>query len=245
MSATDADPQAEETRLRRGSRTWGLIRRTLPLGRSIGSLFYLISIGLIAGWIIAVFFGASFYLLMPRPAKLEPGVSPSSTNLNASSAEAPSLMEATSMPDQLSIPPPPELPQPMGDAAADKDRPAVAAGSQNAASQNAASQNAAKANPLPMPAEAMMTHVAEEPPGQALTVEPGTPSPATVEAAPMLAPQMQPSTAPEPRGRSLTSRSLSPRKPLERRPSNTRTVQPRAPVSAIEDVLHKHSGLLK
>lgn len=235
MSATDADPQAERTRLRRGSRTWGLIRRTLPLGRSIGSQFYLISIGVIAGWIIAVFFGVSFYLLMPRPAKLEPGVSPSSTNLNASSAEAPSLMEATRMPDQLSTPPPPKLPQPMGDAAADKDRPAVVAGS----------QNAANANPLPMPAEATIAHVAEELPGQAPTVEPGTPSSAAVGTAPMLAPQRQPSTAPEPRGRSLTSRSLSPHKPIERRPSNTRTGQPHAPVSAIEDVLHKHSRLLK
>ncbi len=235
MSATDADTQAERTRLRRESRTWGLIRRALPLRRSIGSLVYLISIGLIAGWIIAVFFGASFYLLMPRPAKLEPSVTPSSTSVNASSAEAPSLVGATSMPDQLSTPPPPQLSQPMGDAAAGKDRPAVVAGS----------QNAANANPLPMPAEATITHLAEQPPGQALAVEPGTPSPAAVEAAPMLAPHRQLPTAPEPRRRSLTSRSLSPRKPLERRPSNTRPAQPHAPVSAIEDVLHKHSRVLK
>src|SRR5271156_1842304 len=232
MSATGADPQSESTRLRRESRTWGLIRRTLPLGRSIGSLLYLVSIGLIAGWIIAVFFGVSFFFLMPRSAKLEPGVSPSSTNLNASSAEAPSLMEATSRLDRVSTPPPPEASQPMGDAVADKDRPAVVAGSQNAAT----------VNPSPVPAEATIAHMVEEPPGQALTVEPGTAAPATAEAAPMLAPQSQPSTAPEPRGRSLTSRSPSPRKPLERRPSNTRTAHP--PVSAIQDVLQKHSGLL-
>ena len=136
MSATGADPQSERTRLRRGSRTWGLIRRTLPLGRSIGSLFYLISIGLIASWIIAVFFGVSFYFLMPRSAKLEPGLSPSGTNLDASSAETPSLMQSTSRLDRLSTPPPPEPPQPMGDAAADKDRPIVAPGSQITANVN-------------------------------------------------------------------------------------------------------------
>src|SRR5271166_3204293 len=126
MSAAGPDPQPERTGLRRESRIWRLIRRTLPLGRSIGSLFYLISVGLIAGWIIAVFFGVSFFFLMPRSVKLEPGVSPSSTNLNASSAEAPSLMEATSRVDRLSTPPlpesplpespPPEPPQPTGDA---------------------------------------------------------------------------------------------------------------------------------
>ncbi len=235
MSATGADPQSESTRLRRESRAWGLIRRTLPLGRSIGSLLYLISIGLIAGWIIAVFFGLSFFILMPRSAKLEPDVSPSSPNLNASSAQVPSLIEATSRLDRVSTPPPPEPPQPMGDTAADKDRPAVVTGS----------QNAANVDPLPIPAEATIAHVVEEPPGQALTVEPGTASPATGEAAPMLAPHSQPSTAPEPRRASLSSRSPSSRKPLERRPANAKKAQSHAPVSAIQDVLQKHSGLLK
>jgi hypothetical protein len=174
-------------------------------------------------------------LLMPRPAKLEPGVSLGNTNLNASPGEAPSLMEATSRLDRVSAPPPPEPPQPTRDAPADKNRPA----------EVARSQNAANVNPLPMPAEATAAHVVEEPAGQALTVEPGTASPAIGEAAPMLAPQSQPSIAPEPRGRSLSSRSPSSRKPLERRASNARTAQPRPPVSAIQDVLHKHSRLLK
>lgn len=235
MSATGTDPQSESTRLRRESQTWGLIRRTLPLGRSIGSLFYLISIGLIAGWIIAVFFGVSFFLLMPRSAKLEPGVSPSSTNLSAPSADAPSLMEATSRLDRPSTPPPPEPPQPMEDTAADKEQPAVVAGS----------PNAVNVNPPPMPPEATIAHVVEEPPGQALTVEPGTAFRATGEAAPMLGPQSQPPTLPEPRGASLSSHSQSSHKRPDRRPSKTRTAQSHAPVSAIQDVLQKHSGLLK
>jgi hypothetical protein len=144
-------------------------------------------------------------------------------------------MEATSRLGRVSTPPSPEPPQPLGDTAAEKDRPAVMAGS----------QNAADVNPLPMPAEAMIAHVVEEPPGQALTVEPGNASPATGKAAPMLAPQSRPSTSAGPRGASLSSRSPSSRKPPERRPSNTRTVQPHPPMSAIQDVLQKHSGLLK
>ena len=220
MSATGADPQTERTPLRRESRTWGLIRRTLPLGRSMGSLFYLIAVGLIGSWIIAVFFGVGLFFLMPRSAKLAPGLSPGGTSFDASSAETPRLTQSTSRLDRLPSPPPPEPPQPMGDAVA-------------------------KVNPRQMPAEPTIAHAAEEPPGQALTVELGTISAATGEAAPTPAPQSQLSTAPEPRGASQSSHSQSSRKPLERRPSKTRRAHRRAPVSAIQDVLQRHSHLLK
>ena len=227
MSATRADPQAERTQLREESRTWGLIRRTLPLGRSIGSLFYLISVGLIASWIVAVFFGVGLFFLMPRSAKLEPGLRPAGTSFDASSAQTPSLTQSTSRLDRFSDLPPPERPQPMGD-------------------------DAAKVNPHQMPAAATIAHPAEEPPepapglnrGQPLTVELGAISAATGEAAPMPAPQSQLPAAPKPRGASQSSHSPS-RKPPQRRASNTRRAQPHAAVSAIEDVLQKHSGLLK
>src|SRR5437763_13467206 len=117
MSATSADPQAERTRLRGESRTWGLIRRTLPLGRSMGSLFYLITLGLIASWTVAVFFGVGLFSLMPRSAKLASGLSPGATSFNASSAETPWLTQSTTRLDALSSQPPAERPQPMGDAA--------------------------------------------------------------------------------------------------------------------------------
>src|SRR5438105_13806651 len=102
MSASGADPQSESEPFRRESRIWGLIRRTLPLGRSIGSVFYLISVGLIAGWIIAVFFGVSIFSLMPRSAKLASGLSPGETSSNDPSAETPWLMQSTSRLDRLS-----------------------------------------------------------------------------------------------------------------------------------------------
>jgi hypothetical protein len=233
MSATGADPHSERVRLRAGSRIWGLIRRTLPLGRSIGSLFYLISVGLIASWIIAVFFGASLYSLMPRSAKLEPDVSPGSARFNDPSMEAPSSMGSTSRLDRVSSLPPPEAPHPMDNAAADKGRPVLAPGS----------PMTANVNPHPMPAETT-AHIIDEPPGQALTAELGSVSAAGV-AAPIPAPQSLHSPAPEPRGASPSAHSRSSRKPLARRPSNTRAAQRHAPVNAIEDVLQKHSRVLK
>jgi hypothetical protein len=152
-------------------------------------------------------------------------------------------MESTRRLDRLSSTPPAEPPQPTGDAATDEGRPVVVSGS----------PTAAKVNPFAAPAEARIAHTIDEPPepapglnrGQALTVELGTISAATGEAAPMPAPKTQLQPPPEPRDASQSSRSPSPRKPLERRPSNTRTAQPHAPVSAIEDVLQKHSRLLK
>jgi hypothetical protein len=235
MSATGADPQSERTRPRRGSRIWGLIRRTLPLGRSIGSLFYLMSVGLIASWIIAVFFGVSLFLLMPGSAKLRPGLNPGGSRFNDSSAETPWLMQSTSRVDRFSSPPPPEPPPPMGNTAADTGRPVVAPGS----------PMTANVKPHPTPAEASTAHTIDERAGQAPTVELGTISAAAGEAAPMPAPQSQLSAAPEPRGASPSYHSRSSRKPLDRRPSNTRTAPPHAPVNAIEDVLQKHSHLLK
>src|SRR5258708_7572803 len=195
MSATGADPQSEGTRLRGGSRTWGLIRRTLPVGRSIGSLSYLISVGLIASWIIAVFFGVSLFFLMPRSAKLASGLSPGDTRFDDSSAKAPWLMQSTSRLDRLSSPSTPEPAQPTSNAAADKGRPVVVPSSPTTAS----------IDPSRAPAEATIAHAADEPPGQALTVELGTISAATAATAPMPAPQGQLSTPPEPRGRSQSS----------------------------------------
>jgi hypothetical protein len=231
MSATGADPQMERTPLRRESRTWGLIRRTLRLGRSTGSLFYLISVGLIASWIVAVFFGVGLFFLMPLSAERASGLSPGGTSFDASSGP----MQPTSRLDRLSNMPPPGPAQPTGDAAADKGRPIVAPGSPIPTT----------VNPHPAPTAATIAHTIDEPPGQALTVELGTISAATGEAAPMPAPQSQLSAAPKLRGASPSSRSPSSHKPLERRPSNTRTVQPHAPVNAIDDVLQKHSHLLK
>jgi len=235
MSPADDDSQSERTRLRRESRTWRLIPRTLLLGRSIGSLFYLISAGLIASWVIAVFFGVGLFFLMPRSAKLASGASPASPDLTAPLAETPWLMQSTNRLDRLSTLPPSGPSQPMGDAAADKARPVIAPGR----------QSTADVNPRPAPDEPTIAHAVYEPQGQALSVEPGAIPTAIGEAAPMPAPQGRLSAPPEPRGSSRPNHPASSRKPPERRTANTRTAKPHAAVSAIQDVLQKHSGLLK
>jgi hypothetical protein len=216
MFGTSADPQSEHMRVRLGSRTCGLIRSTLALGRSIGSLFYLLSVGVIAGWTIAVFFGAGLFFLMPRSAKLEPGLSPAATTSEASSAQTPSLTQTESRSDRLFS----QLPPPIANAVAN-------------------------VSPRQSPAEATISHAADELAAQALTLELGTISAATGEAAPMPARPNQLSAVPEPRSASQSSRPRSARKPLEPGPAKTRTAQQHAPVSAIQDVLHKHSRLLK
>jgi hypothetical protein len=228
MSATGTDPQPARTGLRRESRIWSLIRRTLPVGRSIGSLLYLISVGLIATWIIAVFFGVSFFFLLPQSANLASGLSRGISNFNASLAETPWLMQSTSRLDRLSASPRPS--QPLGDAASDQNRPAAASGSQNTAA----------VNPRPVMAEPSIAHAGEGPQGQALSVEPGSTAMTMGEAVPVLAPQSQLATAPEPRGSARSSR-----KTTERRTTSTRASQAHAPVNAIQDVLQKHSGVLK
>jgi hypothetical protein len=111
----------------------GLIRRMLPLGRSIGSLAHLISVGLIAGWIIAVFFGVGLFFLMPGSAKLASDLSPGSGSFDASLR----LMLSTSRADRLSSRPHPQPPQKMGDAVA-------------------------KLNPNPRPAEATIAQPIDE-----------------------------------------------------------------------------------
>jgi hypothetical protein len=216
MFGTAADPQSEHMRLGPGNRTWALIRSTFVLGRSIGSLFYLVSVGLIAGWIIAVFFGVGLFFLMPRSAKLEPGLSPAGAGFDAPPAKPPSLTQSESRSDRVFSQPP----QSLGDAAGN-------------------------VSPRQKPASAAIAHSAEDSPAQALSVELGTISAATVEAAPLPAPQNQLSAAPETQSVSQPSRSPSSRKPLERRTSKPRTAQPHAAVSAIQDVLQKHSHLLK
>jgi hypothetical protein len=162
---------------------------------------------------------------MPRSAELAAGLSQGISNFNASLAEAPWLMQSTSRLDRLSAPRP--VSQPVGDAAADKGRPAAVP----------REQNTADVNPRPVPAEPTIAHPVDEPQGHALT--------AIEETAPMRAPQTQLSAPPEPRASLRSPQTASSRKPAERRTANTRTAQPHAPVNAIQDVLQKHSQVLR
>jgi len=67
MFAFGTDRPLTLARLRGGHRPFAALRRALALRGSLGPLIYLISIGLIAIWIIGAFFGAGFFFLERRP----------------------------------------------------------------------------------------------------------------------------------------------------------------------------------
>jgi hypothetical protein len=230
MSATGTDPQSERV-LPRESQTWSLARRSLRLGKSIGSLGYLISVGLIGCWIIAVFFGASLFFLMPRSAKLAAGPSTGGGDrFNASSEQMPWLFQSTSRLYRLAAPPPFESGQPMGGTGLVNDGAIVGAENRNAAEVDQKSIRAEPAN----------TRMTDEPHNQALSVPTasGEPSPAP-------SPENHaPATAGFPTSVQTLQSETSRTKHSQKSVTN-KTPSAHPPLQAIQDVLQKHAGLLK
>src|SRR5690348_6864988 len=129
MFTSSAGPSAERLGLGRESRFWGLFRRALRLGRSIGAQFYLVSFGLTASWVVAVFFGVGLFALATRPANLASGSVPENSNPGAPTLETSWLLQSTNRLDRLSTarasaPPQPATTTPMQDTRAGAD-PAV------------------------------------------------------------------------------------------------------------------------
>jgi hypothetical protein len=229
MSAMGADPRSKRV-LRREGRTWGLIRRILLFGRSIASLLYLVTIGLIATWTIAVFFGVSLFFLVPPSAKLATGPSLVGDRLNASSADMPWLLQSTSRLDHLSTSRPFEPPRPLGDGASDKNAPIVAP----------ASRDTTDVKPRSMPSEPTTAHIVKEPQGQVLSVLTGTGEPA-----PASPPESEAAAAAGPRSPAQASQSDSSRTRHVKKSATNKAPSAHPPQQAIQDVLLKHSRLLK
>lgn len=230
MSATGADPQSERT-LPRESQTWRLVRRALPLGKSIGSLGYLISVGVVACWIIAVFFGASLFFLMPRSAKLVTGSSmDGGDRLSASSEHVPWLLQSTSRLYRLAAPAPFESGQPIGGTGLVND--AATVGSEN--------RNTAEVNQRSVRAEPTNAGMIDEPPNQALSVPAacGEPLPAPPPE------NRAPAAAGVPTSVQASQAETSRTKHSQKAVAN-KTPSTHPPVQAIQDVLQRHAGLLK
>ena len=229
MSATGADPQSERT-LARETQPWGLVRRTLPIGKSIGSLGHLISVGLIASWIIAVFFGASLLCLVPGSATLVTGSSEGGDRFNASSAEIPWLFQSTDRLHRLAGPLLFEPGQPAGGAGMVNDGAIVGPGSRVTAG----------ANQRPMPVGPISPDTIDEPQNQALSVtalseEPSPAAPPENRAA---------ATAGSPIALHTAQFEIS-RTKHNQKAAATKVPPPHPPVQAIQDVLQRHAGLLK
>jgi len=229
MSATDADPQSERALPREGQ-TWRLIRRILPVGRSIGSLVYLVSVGLTASWIIVVFFGVGLFFLIPRSAKLATDSSPGGDHFNAFSVEIPWLIQSTSRLDRLSTLPPSERARPADEAALDKNGVVVAPGS----------RNIADVNERPMAADPTTAPIVNGAQGPALSVpvSGGETAPASPQKSEPTAAARVPAAVQAPPSDTLRTRH-NPKLATNKTPSS------HAPMQAIQDVLQKHSRLLK
>ena len=191
---------------------------------------YLVTIGLIATWTIAVFFGVSLFFLMPRSVKLATGSSQDGDRLNASSADMPWLMQSTSTLDRLSSARPFERPRPLGDGALDKNAPVVAP----------ASRDTTDVKPRSMPPEPITAHIVEEPQGQALSVFTGTGEPA-----PASPPESEAAAAAGPPSQAQASQSGPSRTRHVKKSATNKAPSARPPLQAIQDVLLKHSRLLK
>lgn len=170
------------------------------------------------------------FFLMPRSAKLATALSPGADRLNASSADMPWLMQSTSRLDQLSTSPPFEPSRPSGDGAMAKNAPVVVP----------TSRHTAEMKPRSMPSEPTTAHIVEEPQGQALSVLTGTGEPA-----PASPPESEAAAAAGPPTPVQASQSDSSR-PRHIKKSATNKTPPRhPPLQAIQEVLLKHSRLLK
>jgi hypothetical protein len=230
MSATGTDPQSERA-LPRESQTWRLVRRSLSLGKSIGSLGYLISVGLIGCWVIAVFFGASLFFLMPRSAKLAAGSSAGGGDrFDPSSEQMPWLFQSTSRLYRLAAPPPFESGQPMGGTALVNDGAIVGPNSRNPAEADQTSIRAEPTSPRSI----------DEPPNQALSV-----SSAFEEPSPAPPPENRPAAAAGLSAAVHAPRSETPRTKHSQKAATNKTPVTHPPLQAIQDVLQKHAGLLK
>src|SRR5713101_6773796 len=235
MSVTGADRPSEPAGLLTERRTQTIIRKIPGLRTSLSPLLYLISVGLIATWVTGVFFGVGFSFLMPRSERLVSGLSVSSTDFSVSLAESPWLLQAMTRLDHL-FPEPSQLigngaeatPDDRHQSATEPSKPVAVEIGQQAV----------------VPAKPGIGQIARELEGRALSADLRDPSPALSEVVPLPPPRIQPSGATGPQSMVQSSHSVSSRKALQR-PTDNRTPQSHAPVQAIQDVLQKHSRLLK
>ena len=225
MSVVGPDRSSVFARLHKGWRTQATTRKSLTLGKSLSPTLYLISIGLIATWIIGVFFGTGFLFLTPRE---RPGshLAVGRTDIGVFLTESPWLLEAMIRPDPLFPEPFAKPAQQAGNKAqtgfADRDRTVGTPGGQSAVEIDR--RGTALAAP--------------ELEGGALFVDPG-------ELAPVSPPQSRSSASTSLPSAAESPHSASSRKRHQRPPTDTHTPQTHAPVQAIKDVLHKHTRRIK
>jgi hypothetical protein len=66
------DCLSEPAELRKDRIIQPIVRKAVSLGKSLGPILYLVTVGVIATWVIGVFFGVGFFLLMHHHSEKTP-----------------------------------------------------------------------------------------------------------------------------------------------------------------------------
>jgi hypothetical protein len=225
MSVTGADSASDSARLPIELRNEAVGRNAASPRKSLNSLPYLISVSLIATWVVGVFFGVGFLFLVSGLGVGGPDLTVSLAESSGVLEEAPSLLEHE------------EPGNPLEDSAArmQSTRPnqLTDTGSQKGTGdRDQAFVTPSKQNAMEMGQQAASAAFATAPLAEGeLTAVPLLRNPS--------------SGATVPRGVAQPAHSTSTREQHHRRPANTRTTAPHPPVQAIQDVMQKHSKLFK
>jgi len=204
--------------LHRDRITYPIIRKTLALSKSLGPILYLVSVGVIATWVIGVFIGVGFFFQMPHHLeKVASHLGIGSTHLGALWVDS----RRIPFPQLSETAPGPIV------AALDIEIAGYGDRRKMARAERTADPNATDLEDRPLSAD--------------LRTAPGM----LGEASLALPPPNQPFDAIEPSNAAQLPQAVSSHKPHQDRPTNTRTSQPHAPVQAIQDLLQKQPQLLK
>jgi hypothetical protein len=240
MVATGAHHPSEPAGLVTGRRIPTIIRRVLARRKSLSALLYVISTGLIATWIIGVFLGLGFFLLVHEPQRSISGSEVGDRPRPALEGDHPVQDASGRLTDeplrlnqpvpQAAVTPPPSSGQAVQSDIGSGDLSAPAPQNQNAGAIDRPGLMAAE----PGKEQTIIDHDRGVP-----SADIGTTfgSLGEVAAGP---PRGQPSGAAEQRRRAAKLHKRHQR-PLPA----ARAHQTHPPVQAIHDVLHKHSRLLR
>jgi hypothetical protein len=245
MFAIGTDHPSEPTSFGTGRRIPTIVRRVLARRKSISALLYMISAGLIATWIIGVFFGLGFFLLIHEPQRSASGPDlidqPGSTSEDDHTVES-ATGRLTDLPMRLGQPVPDGSVKPPQSSGKEAH---ASIGNGDPSSPAPQNQNTIPIDrPGAMSAEPGKEQTGVERDSGVPSVDVGTTFGSLGEVvAPRPLPRGQPSGVIE--QRRVPPHSAKAHKRHQRRPPVARTPQPHAPVQAIQDVLEKLSRLLR
>lgn len=194
-----------------------IVRKAVSLGKSLGPILYLVTVGVIATWVIGVFFGVGFFLLMHHHSEKNASQwGMDSGHFSASSMETPRTSRSITTPDQL-------FSQASGGAPGDSDLTVTAPEKKCAVTLHRDRQAGARAEPVE-------DQSAAQPEDRLLSADLGITPRVLGELSQVSPPPSQPSVAIAPRNVTLTPKSAAPRKPHQARATNIRSIRATAGV---------------